>query len=81
MSTMLCKGYFARFEYSVEDKCFVGHIDGIRDIVGFHADTEEELRIAFEEAVDDYLRLRAWEAFDRVMAKVKDRPPLPGDEL
>ena len=49
------KNYTALIEYSDEDQCFVGHIAGITDIVGFHAETVTELRSAFEEAVDDYL--------------------------
>ena len=49
------KGYFARIEYSDEDVCFVGHISGIHDIVGFHGESVVGLRVAFEEAVDDYL--------------------------
>ncbi len=52
---MKSKGYSARVEYSEKDKCLVGHIAGITDIVGFHADTVPELREAFEEAVEDYL--------------------------
>jgi len=55
MNTMMHKGYAARVEYSEEDLCFVGHIAGIRDVVGFHGDSVAELRAAFEEAVDDYL--------------------------
>ena len=55
MKTMQYKGYAARIEYSDEDGCFVGNIAGIRDIVGFHAESVNELRAAFEEAVDDYL--------------------------
>jgi len=55
MNTMTHKGYPARIEYSEEDGCFVGHIVGINDIVGFHGETVAELRAAFEEAVDDYL--------------------------
>jgi predicted HicB family RNase H-like nuclease len=55
MSTMTYKGYAARIEYSDEDGCFIGHIAGIRDIVGFHAESVKELRAAFEEAVNDYL--------------------------
>lgn len=55
MKTMRHKGYAARIEYSEEDGCFVGHIAGIRDIVGFHGESVAELRSAFEEAVDDYL--------------------------
>ncbi len=55
MSTMTYKGYAAKIEYSDEDGCFVGHIAGIRDIIGFDAESVKELRAAFEEAVNDYL--------------------------
>lgn len=55
MNTMSYKGYLARIEYSDDDECFVGHIAGIRDIVGFHGEAVDELRGAFEEAVDDYV--------------------------
>ncbi len=55
MNTMTFKGYSARIEYSDEDSCFVGRIAGIRDVVGFHAESVAELRSAFHEAVDDYL--------------------------
>lgn len=55
MSVMNYKGYAARIEYSEEDGLFVGHIAGIRDVVGFHGETVQELRNAFEEAVTDYL--------------------------
>jgi predicted HicB family RNase H-like nuclease len=55
MNTMIYKGYAAKIEYSDEDGCFIGHISGIRDIVGFHGESVAELRTAFEEAVDDYL--------------------------
>lgn len=55
MNVMNYKGYAARIEYSEEDGLFVGHIAGIRDVVGFHGESVQELREAFEEAVDDYL--------------------------
>lgn len=55
MSTMTYKGYAARIEYSDEDACFIGHIAGIKDVIGFHAESVKELRAAFAEAVDDYL--------------------------
>jgi predicted HicB family RNase H-like nuclease len=42
-------------EYSEEDRCFVGHIAGIRDVIGFHGESVAELRAAFVGAVDDYL--------------------------
>lgn len=52
---MAYKGYSARVEYDDEDGIFMGRIAGIRDRVGFHADTVAELREAFHEAVEDYL--------------------------
>jgi predicted HicB family RNase H-like nuclease len=55
MNTMTYKGYAARIEYSDEDSCFIGHIAGIKDVIGFHADSVKALRKAFREAVDDYL--------------------------
>ncbi len=55
MNTMSYKGYAARIEYSDEDQCFIGHIAGITDVVGFHGESVAELRAAFEEAVEDYL--------------------------
>ena len=54
-NTMSYKGYSARIEYDDEDRIFTGRLAGIRDGVGFHAETVEDLRAAFEEAVDDYL--------------------------
>jgi predicted HicB family RNase H-like nuclease len=55
MNTMAYKGYTARVDYSEEDGCFIGHIAGIRDVIGFHGESVTELRTAFEEAIDDYL--------------------------
>ncbi len=55
MNVMTFKGYCARIEYSDEDGCFIGHLAGISDVVGFHGDTVPNLRFAFEEAVSDYL--------------------------
>jgi predicted HicB family RNase H-like nuclease len=52
---MTRKGYAARMEYSDEDACFIGHIAGIKDVIGFHGESVKELRTAFEEAVEDYL--------------------------
>lgn len=54
-NAMSYKGYSARVEYDDEDGIFTGRIMGIRDGVGFHADTVEGLREAFHEAVEDYL--------------------------
>ncbi len=55
MNAMTHKGYAALIQYSDDDGLFVGHIAGIRDVVGFHGETVQQLRDAFVEAVDDYL--------------------------
>ncbi len=55
MNALQYKGYAARIEFDAEDEIFVGHIAGIRDIIGFHADTVEDLKAAFHESVDDYI--------------------------
>lgn len=55
MNTMHHKGYYAAVEYDAEDEIFFGHLAGIRDGVGFHADTVADLKAAFFEAVDDYI--------------------------
>ena len=55
MNTMHYNGYDARVEFDADDRIFVGHIAGIRDIVGFHGASVDALEAAFHEAVDDYL--------------------------
>jgi predicted HicB family RNase H-like nuclease len=55
MKPMTYKGYAAQIEYSDEDACFIGHIAGIADVIGFHADNVQDLRDAFGAAVDEYL--------------------------
>ena len=52
---MTYKRYSARIEFDAEDRLFVGHLAGVRDIVGFHGASVAELEAAFHEAVDDYL--------------------------
>lgn len=54
-NSLTYQGYAARIEFSSEDECFVGHIAGIQDTVGFHGESVAELKAAFEEAVEDYL--------------------------
>lgn len=55
MSMMNYKGFSARIEYSDEDRCFIGRIAGIQDVIGFHGQSVMQLRAAFKEAVEDYL--------------------------
>jgi predicted HicB family RNase H-like nuclease len=46
MSTMTHKGYAARVDFDDDDGIFFGRIAGIRDGVGFHADTVEGKSLA-----------------------------------
>ena len=55
MNTMEHKGFAARVEYSEENGCFIGHVAGVSDVIGFHGERVVDLRAAFNEAVDDYL--------------------------
>jgi len=55
MNLMEYKGYTAKIDYSNDDECFIGHIDSIVDIIGFHGESVKELKEAFIEAVDDYI--------------------------
>ena len=57
MNQMKYRNYSAVVEYDAEDRIFVGHLLGIRDIVGFHGSTVEELESAFHEAVEHYLEV------------------------
>ena len=52
---MKYRGYAARIEFDADDACFVGHIAGIQDVVGFHGESLDELNAAFTDAVEDYL--------------------------
>jgi predicted HicB family RNase H-like nuclease len=55
MNTLSHRGYQARVEFDAQDRLFVGHVAGIRDVVGFHGESVTELEQAFREAVDNYL--------------------------
>lgn len=55
MKAMKYKGYYAKVEFDAEDRIFVGHIIGIKDVVGFHGESVEELEQSFKGAVDNYL--------------------------
>lgn len=52
------RGYSARIKFDAEDGIFVGRIEWLADVVGFHAEDEDNLPARFREAVDDYLSSR-----------------------
>lgn len=69
MSSVLeYKGYKAIIVFEPDDECFVGHLVGINDIIGFHGTTVEELKTAFHESVDDYIETC------RKVGKLPERP-------
>lgn len=49
------KGYRGGAAYSSPDDVFYGKLQGIRALVSYEGGSVEELQVAFEEAVDDYL--------------------------
>ena len=57
MNRMKYRGYAARIEFDEVDRIFVGHLAGIKDIVGFHGTTVDELESAFRESVDHYIAI------------------------
>ena len=68
MNSMNYRGFAARVEFDGEDDIFVGRVAGLNDIVGFHANSVDELKEAFHEAVDDYL------AACKKLGKAPERP-------
>lgn len=55
MNSLTCKGYSARIVFDQSDGIYVGRILGLRSIISFHSETEAQLRVEFEKAVDDFL--------------------------
>lgn len=55
MKTLTYRGFAAKAEYSGEDGCLVGHVEGISDIIGFHGESEEEAEANFQNVIDNYL--------------------------
>lgn len=54
-SQLTYKGYQGTVHYSAEDEVFYGKVLDINDLVSFEGCSVDELKSAFQEAVDDYL--------------------------
>ena len=53
---MKYKDYWAKIEYSDEDECFCGKIEGLKnDLICFEGKTVKELKKDFMDAIDHYL--------------------------
>lgn len=58
MGYLKYKGYTGSVEYSEEDKCLYGTVQGMmKDAITYEGQTVEQLTEDFEGAVDDYLKL------------------------
>ena len=55
--TLKFKGYHGSIEFSIEDDCLHGRLLGIDDIISYEGNSVKEIKTAFEEAVDDYLKV------------------------
>ncbi len=56
---IIYKDFIGTVHYSTDDELFYGKIEGINDLVTFEGLSVKELKLAFEEAVEDYLELCA----------------------
>jgi len=51
------KGFIGSVHFSAKDGVFFGKIEGITDLISFEGESVKELKGAFIEAVEDYLKL------------------------
>lgn len=51
------RDYYGSVEYSDEDETFYGKVSFLRDLISYEGQTVKELKQAFHESVDDYLKL------------------------
>ena len=51
------KNYIAPIHFSSTDKVFYGKVGGIDDLVSFEGVSVENLEKAFQEAIDDYIKI------------------------
>jgi predicted HicB family RNase H-like nuclease len=54
MNVLQYKNYCASVYFSTGDEVYHGKITGIEDLISFEGLSVEELKTAFEKAVDDY---------------------------
>jgi predicted HicB family RNase H-like nuclease len=52
---MQYKNYYASVHFSAADEAFYGKVLGITDLVSFEGSSVNELKVAFEEAIEDYI--------------------------
>lgn len=53
---MKYKGYWAKVQYSEEDECFWGKVEGLKNTsITFEGDTVKDLKKDFKDSIDFYL--------------------------
>lgn len=62
------KGYEASYSYDERDDIYYGKIEGIKDMIDFHSEKEDQIEQQFHNAVDDYI------SFCKDFGKEPDRP-------
>lgn len=56
MGQLKYKGYIGSVEFSEEDNCLFGKVQGLRGtLISYEGSTIDEIRADFEGAIDDYL--------------------------
>jgi predicted HicB family RNase H-like nuclease len=53
------KGYVGKVEYDDEAGIFHGEVVNLRDVITFQGKSVEDLRLAFQDSIDDYLEFCA----------------------
>lgn len=57
MGNLIYKGYTGSVEYSAEDDCLYGKVQGLHGtLISYEGSSVDEIKEDFEGAVDDYLR-------------------------
>lgn len=57
-NVMRYKGYWAKIEYSEEDECFYGKVEGLKhSIISFEGTTVKELKKDFKDAINYHLQV------------------------
>lgn len=56
-NTITYKEYIGSVEFSEEDKCFFGKVQGIQTLISYEGSNADELINDFHSAVDDYIEL------------------------
>ena len=66
-----CKGYMGEFVFDQEAGLYHGEFVGTSDVITFQANTVDDIRVAFEDSIDEYLK------FCDERGRLPEPPPAP----